>query len=200
MSQKFKESIVASASPEEQSQYKNVLYRVVTRAQDLRAMDEIYEQFFVSLRITRENNNLLMDTVQRMLTLGMQVVTVAFAIHCALMRQHDVLEAVKGTRDFIGNMLMENAATIKRHVKEIGDLYKEPIVAIEAIEKAHNDLLQAIDLVDQYKTTGIQSAEENIIKLKVLADEMHRKGSGSQAGAILSLEAGDTIKALPAGN
>jgi uncharacterized protein YaaN involved in tellurite resistance len=199
MSQKLKEAIAASTDAAEQSQYKNVLFRVVTRDQDLRAMEETYEQFFVSIKITRENNNLLMDTVQRMLTLGMNVVTVAFAIHVALMRQHDVKVAVEGTRDFIGNLLMENAATIKRHVKEIGDLYKQPIIAIESIEKAHNDLLQAIDMVDQYKTTGIQTAEENIIRLKALSEEMRIKSTGTQAGVILSLEAGDAVKALPSG-
>jgi len=196
MGQKLQDAIVNTEDDSKKAKLRNVLFRIITRDQDLRAMEEAYEQFFVSIGITRENNSLLVSTVQRMLTLGMNVITVAFAIHVALARQRDVLEAVRATRGFIGKMLESNAETIRRHVKEIGDLYKEPIIAIQSLEKAHTNLLAAIDEIDQLKTASIENAKVNIEKLKMLSDEMKRKRTGTQAGEITSLEAD---RLLPAG-
>jgi len=197
MAEKLDELIANTVDTQKQGQYKNVLFRVVTRGQDLRAMEAAYEQFFVSIKLTKENNSLLIDTSQRMLTLAMPVLSVAFAIHVALAEQGKVLDAVKATRDFIGGMLIQNATAIRDNIKETAELYKEPIIAIQSIEKAQQMLVQAIDEVDRLKTVGIQTARENIMKLKYISEEMRQKAEGN-AGTIMSLEAND-YKVLPSG-
>jgi uncharacterized protein YaaN involved in tellurite resistance len=175
-----------------------VLFKVATRAQDLRAMENIHEQFYTSIEMTRDNNDMLIATVQRMLSMGMNVVYVAFAIHAALARQSNVLEAQKGTRDFLGNMIVNNATTINSHVKEIGDLYKEPIVAMDKLEKAIGQLEQAIDATNKLKAEGIERAKENIVKIKIMTEELKNKSGQLLIDDIKSLEASETL-ALPVG-
>ncbi len=177
--------------PAKQQRLRNVLFRVSVRVQDLHAMNEVYAQFFTSITITRENNGLLIGSVDRMLSLGMNVVAVAFAIAAALAHQRDVLEAAKGTREFIGRMIVANAVTIRQHVNEIGDIYKQPVVAMEKLEKAHSELTQAIAALDQLKIQGIDAARQHTVRLREMTEELNRKSRPAQATETASLEAGD---------
>jgi len=113
-------------------------------------MEAVHIQFFVSIDLSRENNTRLGQSVERTLTLAINVVTVGLAIQVALARQRRVLEATQRTREFLGNVIVANAAAIKQHTEEIGDVYNNPVIAIDKIAQAHNDLIEAMDTVDRF--------------------------------------------------
>lgn len=192
--EKLSEAVASTTDERKRGSLQKVLFRVATRAQDLRAMENVHEQFFVSIQMTRENNDMLVATVQRMLTLGMQVVYIAFAIHAALMRQKSVLEAEKGTREFLGSMIVNNATLINSHVKEIGDLYKQPIIAMDKLETAIDQLEQSIDATNRLKAEGIEVAKTNITKVKQLTQAVRDKAGSLPETDIKSLEAGETLQ------
>jgi len=166
------------------------LFDVAIRVEDLRVMEEVHSQLFVSIEMTRQNNTRLGQAVDRTVTLATNVVTIGLAIQAALGRQAMVFEATNRTREFLGNMLVANAASIKRHTGEIGDVYKSPVIAIDKIIQAHNELLEAMDMADRLKSEGIAAARENIVKLARLANELEdRAVSLSDPGRLPSLEA-----------
>ena len=137
---------------------RNALHDVAMRVQDLRVMEEVHIQFFVSIEMTRQNNNRLGQSVERTLALGSNVVMVGLAIQSALTRQRRVMEATQRTREFLGNLIVANAASIKQHTEEIGDLYNSPVIAMDKITQAHDDLIDAMNTADRLKQEGIESA------------------------------------------
>ncbi len=157
---------------------RNSLHDVSMRVQDLRAMETVHIQFFVSIDMTRENNTRLGQSVERTLTLAINVVTVGLAIQVALARQRRVLEATQKTREFLGNVLVANAAVIKQHTEEIGDVYNNPVIAMDKIAQAHNDLIEAMDTADRLKQEGIDAARENIAELSKLSSVLQRRALG----------------------
>jgi len=157
---------------------RNSLHDVSMRVQDLRAMETVHIQFFVSIDMTRENNTRLGQSVERTLTLAINVVTVGLAIQVALARQRRVLEATQRTREFLGNVLVANAAAIKQHTEEIGDVYNNPVIAMDKIAQAHNDLIEAMDTADRVKQEGIDAARENIAELSKLSSVLQRRALG----------------------
>lgn len=157
---------------------RNALHDVSMRVQDLRTMEAVHGQFFVGIDMTRQNNTRLGQSVERTLTLATNVVMVGLAIQAALSRQKRVQEAVVRTREFLGSMIAANAGAIREHTEAIGEIYNNPVIAIEKIEQAHNDLMEAMNIADRLKQQGIESARENISRLSQLSSEMQQRSSG----------------------
>ena len=164
--------------PLEEERIRNALHDVSMRVQDLHTMDEVHTQFFVSIEMTRQNNNRLAQSVDRTLSLAMNMVMVGLAIQTALARQKKILEATQRTQEFLGNMIVANAQAIKQHTEEIGDVYNNPVVAVEKITQAHHDLIEAMEIADQLKQKGIEYARENIAKLNQLTADLQQRSRG----------------------
>jgi uncharacterized protein YaaN involved in tellurite resistance len=108
--------------PMKREKIRGALHDVAMRVQDLKTMEEVHVQYFVSIELSRQNNNRLGQAVERTITLATNIVTVGLALQAALIRQRNVAEATKRTREFLGNLIAANAAAIKTHTQEIGDL------------------------------------------------------------------------------
>lgn len=165
----LEELLQHTPDPVKRERLRGALNDVAMRVQDLRTMDEVHIQYFVSIELSRQNNNRLGQAIERTLTIATNVVTVGLAIQASLVRQRSVIEATKRTREFLGTVVTANAAAIKAHTQEIGDLYANPIIAIDKISQAHADLVESIDIVDRLRLEGITTAKENITKLAELS-------------------------------
>jgi uncharacterized protein YaaN involved in tellurite resistance len=152
----------------ERDRIQGALHDASMRVVDLRSMEEVHVQYFVSIELTRQNNNRLGQAVDRTVTLATNVVTVGLAIQAALIRQKRVMEATARTRKFIGDLIAANAASIKQHTEQIGDLYNQPVVAMDMLVQAHNDLLSALDTASHLREDGIAAARRNVEELKAL--------------------------------
>jgi len=189
--QNLEHSLERTEDPLKKERIRNVLHDVAMRVQGLRTMEEVHIQFFVSIEMTRQNNNRLSQSVEHTLALGANVVMIGLALQVALVRERAVMEANRGMREFLGNLVLANAETIKRHTVEIGDVYNNPVIAIEKITQAHNELIEAMNIADRLKQEGIVSARENIAKLSHLSAELEQRSRGmlEQATETPSIEA-----------
>ena len=175
--------------PAKREKIMGALHDVAMRVQDLRVMEEVYAQFFVGIEMTRQNNNRLGQAVERTLALGTNVITVGLAIQMALARQKRVMEATERTREFLGNMVAANAAAIKRHTEEIGNLFNNPVIAMDKITQAHDDLVAAIDTANRLREEGVAIARDNIAKLSEMSDGLQQKLTGVADSGRPALEA-----------
>jgi uncharacterized protein YaaN involved in tellurite resistance len=152
-----------------------VLHDVAMRVQDLRMMEHVFLQFFASIDLTRQNNYRLAQSIERTLSLATNVVTVGLAIQTAMSRQKRVLEATQKTQSFLGEMITSNAAAIKQQTQEIGDIYNNPLIALEKVVAAHDQLVEAMNMVEQMQKTGIEKAQKNIAQLSAMSADLHKR-------------------------
>ncbi len=176
--QRLTELVEKTPDPMKRERIRGALHDVSMRVQDLRTMEEVHVQYFVSIEMSRQNNNRLGQAVERTLTLSTNVVTVGLAIQSALIRQRSVMEATRRTREFLGTLITANASAIRTHTQEIGDLYVNPVIAIDKITQAHNDLVEALDIADRLRQEGIEAARENIARLSELSGALMQRASG----------------------
>ena len=78
----------------------------------------------------------------------------------------------------ITNAVTANATAIKQHTQEIGDLYNDPVISMEKISQAHNDLVESLEIASRLRQEGIESARENIAQIGAMTAELERKAGG----------------------
>ena len=176
--QELRDVIEHTQDPMKRSRLQNAIHDVSMRVQDLRTMDEIFLQFFISIDLTRQNNTRLGQAVERTLTLATNLVAVGLAIQTALFRQKRVIDATQKTREFLGNLIIANAATIKQYTTDIGDIYNQPAIAIEKVTKAHSEIIEALEIAIQLKQEGIDNARKNIGKLTRMSSDLQKRIGG----------------------
>ena len=180
--------LVETDDPAKEDRIQNALHVVAMRVQGLRTMEEVHVQYFVSIEMTRQNNSRLGQSVEQTLTLTTNVVTVGLAIQSALVRQKRVMEATQRTREFLGTLVAANAAAIRQHTDEIGDLYHNPVIAMDKIAEAHNDLVEALNTAGRLRQEGIEVARENIGKLTQMSGSLEHQASGLLAEAATEID------------
>ena len=67
---------------------------------------------------------------------------------------------------------------IKQHTLEVGDIYTSPVIAMEKISQAHDDLLEALQIASRLRQEGIESARVNIAELARLSAQLEEKIGG----------------------
>ncbi|MDP6715286.1 MAG: toxic anion resistance protein, partial [SAR202 cluster bacterium] len=176
--------------PQKANRSRLALQDVADRVQNLRILDEVFAQFFVGIEMTRRNNAQLGRAVERTLSVATNVVTVGLAIQTALSRQREIMEANTRTREFIGDLIVSNASAINRHTQEIGEVFKNPVIAMDKLTQAHNELVEAMETANRLRDEGFQIARENITNLRELTEDFQQRiGSVQEADSIESIEA-----------
>ena len=184
------EALLAKTSdPRKRERVQTLLFDLAMRIKDLHTMREVHEQFFVSIELTRVNNSRLSQAIDRTLTLTTSTLTVGLALQSALSNQRRVLDANRRTREFLGDLVVANAASIKQQAKEIGDAAKEPVIALEKLEQAHRDLEEAIEIAASLEVEGTAQAKANIQRLEQMTDQLSRRSTLPEPRTQESLEA-----------
>ena len=113
--------------------------------------------------------------MEQTLSVATKVVTIGLAIQAALVRERQVMEANTRVQHFIGDLIVANATAIRKHTEEIGEVYNNPVIALDKIAQAHQELIDAMDLADRLKQEGIVKARENIAELSRLSEEFQQR-------------------------
>lgn len=173
--------LARTQDPWKRERVQTAIFDVATRVQDLRTMQEVHTQFFVSIEMTRVNNSRLAQAVDRTLSMATNTLMVGLAIQTALARQKRVLQATERTRQFLGDLMAANAAAIRQHSTEIGDVYTNPVVALDKLTQAHQDLVEAMNTAARVEAEGMQAARANIEKLRQMTEELAVRSPGQPA-------------------
>lgn len=174
--------VAATTDPTLKQKLEMALHAIAMRVQDLRTMEQVNMQFFVSIDLTTNNNHLLAQAVDRTLTVTTNVITVGLAIAAALANQKRTMEATKATQEYAGNILASNAAAIRQQTTEIAQMYNSPVLALEKVQKSYDDLMAAMDEVEKVKRQGIETAKKGMAQLSDMSQSLAQK-AGLTSGA-----------------
>ena len=177
----FEAQLPQATEPAERQRLETLVHRVAMRVQDLRTMEQVNTQFFVSIDMTIQNNDHLSDAITRTVTVTRSLLTVGLAIQAALANQKKTMEAVQATQAYTADMLTANAAAIKQQTVEIGDMYKNPVLALDKVKQAYDDLMGAMDQMDEIRKAGTEQARAGISQLSEMTSQLDPKAQALRA-------------------
>ncbi|HEX7049797.1 MAG TPA: toxic anion resistance protein [Longimicrobiales bacterium] len=151
-----------STDPAEQRRLDAMVSKIATRVQDLRMMEQVFEQFYASITLTTDNNLELIDSAKRTMTVTKNLLTVGLAIQAGLQRQKQVATAVQATRETASDLLAANAAALREQSAQINEMANSPVLAMDKLRSAHEDLIAAMDEADAARKMAAEKARRNL--------------------------------------
>ena len=148
---------------------KNVIAR---RVRDLRVAQQAIAQFLISINRTADNSNILSEAIDSALFVGPLVLSNAVAIQVALSEQKNISDALGQFQSGLGSMMEQNAEMIEQQTEQIGELYNNPVVALEHLEKSYDKLMNAVSKAGEIMNTSTASARELSGQLETMSQEL----------------------------
>ena len=159
------------AQEEESVKLDSAKNKIARRIRDLEVAKQAIAQFFVSIQQTVKNNQLLSESIDSALFVGPMVLINALNIQAALAHQKKVSEALNTFQEGLGNMMEQNAAAIEEQTSNIGDLYNNPVVGLEHLQKSYDKLSSAVSKANEIMKTSTQKARETSKELDNLTQK-----------------------------
>lgn len=172
------EADVDETDAQEKQKLASVKNKAARRIRDLRTMEQAAVQFFISIDQTVATNELLSEQIDSALTVGPMVMTNALRIQAALAKQDTVKQAVQSFQEGLGDMMAQNAAAVNKAASEIGDLYNNPVIALEKMEEGFDQLMQAVNTANETMANSTIKAREASAKLAEMTAELSPVAQG----------------------
>lgn len=166
----------------------SVKNQAMRRIRDLRTMEQASVQFFISIDQTISTNSLLGEQIDSALMVGPMVMQNALRIQSSLAQQKAIGTAVKGFQDGLGDMMAQNAAAVNQAAQDIGEMYNNPVIALEKLEEGFGQLMSAIDTASETMSSSTAKARESSDRLAEMTRQLAPVAAGLHEGRISTPE------------
>jgi uncharacterized protein YaaN involved in tellurite resistance len=157
-------NLPADANP---ANLKKLLHRTHMRVQDMRIMEQVNLQFDASITVTIDNNDSLIDTIDRVIAVARPLLAITLSLSVALQKQKDIAKATQAIQESMGDMLQANAANLRQQSADIGAMANNPVLGLSKVQAAYEDVMKAMDEAETNREKGIISARETIALVSV---------------------------------
>ena len=179
--EKLEDAFAEVTEPAQRQKLQAMMHKVAMRVQDLRTMEQVNLQFFVSIDMTLQNNDALCDQIDRTVMVTQSLLTVGLAIQAALANQKQIASAVRQVQESTAAMLEANAAAIGRQTAEIGEMQNNPVIALDRVKNAYSTLVGAMDEMEKIRTAGTEKARAGIAELTRMSSALEPRVEALQA-------------------
>jgi uncharacterized protein YaaN involved in tellurite resistance len=163
---------------QEKQKFATVKNQAMRRIRDLRTMEQAYVQFFISIDQTIATNSLLDESIDSALTVGPMVMNNALRIQAALAQQETIKDAVQQFQTGLGDMMAQNAGSIEKAAQEVGDLYNNPVIALQKMEEGFDKLMNAVKIANDTMSTSTAKARETSDRLADMTAQLSPVADG----------------------
>ncbi|MCK5019758.1 MAG: toxic anion resistance protein [Candidatus Peribacteraceae bacterium] len=176
----------------DKKRFESALNKVSIRTQDMRVMEQVNNQFFISIDMTVDNNDKLADSIDRTVTVGRSLLTVGLAIQVALANQKKIAGAVQKTQEYMGDMLAANASAVRTQTQEIAEMQNNPVIAMDKLKAGYDDLMAAVEYSQGIQKAGIESAKAGIATINDMNSGMKENIDATHGSRTMALDGGAT--------
>ncbi|CCK75775.1 MAG: toxic anion resistance protein [Oleispira antarctica] len=163
---------------QEKQKFATVKNQAMRRIRDLRTMEQASVQFFISIDQTIATNSLLDESIDSALTVGPMVMNNALRIQAALAQQETIKDAVQQFQAGLGDMMAQNAGSIEKAAQEVGDLYNNPVIALQKMEEGFDKLMNAVKIANDTMSTSTAKARETSDRLADMTAQLSPVADG----------------------
>lgn len=147
-----------------------VLFAVRQRRQDLATEIAVATQGYMSLGLVLQNNDQLIQAVDRAKSTTVAALYTAVIVSEALARQKLVLDQINALRSTTSNMIEATSQQLRQQGAEINAKSTESLVEVEKLENAFDNVFATMDAIDTYRAQATDSMASTINSLQTQID------------------------------
>ncbi|GAA2968627.1 toxic anion resistance protein [Actinokineospora diospyrosa] len=129
----------------------DVLLPVRQRHQDILTQLAVSAQGHLALDLLRRNNDELIRGVERACTTTVAALRIALVVSGGLANQRAVLDEIDALRGTTDELMRVNSTLLEQHTTQIQQAAGDPAVGVATIRESFDQILRAIDAVDQFR-------------------------------------------------
>jgi uncharacterized protein YaaN involved in tellurite resistance len=185
--------IEEQAEKEQNEEIKNflleeVLFNVRNHLQDIQQTYVASQQGVAALNILIKNNKELIRGVERTKRATIPVISIGFTIATGLASQKKILDLTNDINNMTSDTMVRNSQMIKEQGASIQKQAASSTLDIEKITQSMNDLMSAIDDVENFKRNALPDMKESVNKLQELSNIIDNKISKFDSGERIEKE------------
>ena len=143
-----------------------VLFTVRQRRQDLATEIAVATQGYMSLGLVLQNNDQLIQAVDRAKSTTVAALYTAVIVSEALARQKLVLDQINALRSTTSNMIEATSQQLRQQGAEINAKSTEALVEVDKLENAFDNVFATMDAIDTYRAQATDSMASTINSLQ----------------------------------
>ena len=153
-------------APKAEAMKSQVLFTVRQRRQDLATEIAVATQGYMSLGLVLQNNDQLIQAVDRAKSTTVAALYTAVIVSEALARQKLVLDQINALRSTTSNMIEATSKQLREQGAEINAKSTEALVEVEKLENAFTNVFATMDAIDSYRSAATDSMAMTINTLQ----------------------------------
>jgi uncharacterized protein YaaN involved in tellurite resistance len=168
-------------------------FYVRQKVQDLLTQQAVSIQGYLALDMVRKNNLELIKGVDRATTTTVAALRTAVMVAQALANQKLVLDQITALNVTTSNMIESTSVLLKQNTADIHKQASEATVNIEQLQRAFNNIYDAMDMISDYKVEALDSMQQTV---NVLTDEVQK--ANTYLDRVRGETVAETVEALDA--
>lgn len=143
-----------------------ILFPIRQKSMDIYQHLAVCMQGYMSLQVIKSNNNELMRGVDRATKTTMSALRTAVMVSEALGTQKLVLDQINAVNETTNSLLEGNARMLKEQGVEIQKQATSAAISGEVLEKAFQQIFQAMDAIDSYREQALPNMQKTVASLE----------------------------------
>jgi uncharacterized protein YaaN involved in tellurite resistance len=123
----------------------------------------------------------LSDQVDRTMQVTGNLLVVALAIQSALQTQLETARATKALQEYTGELLVQNAKSVRQQTAQISEMAANPVIALEKMNAAFDELMVALDESKDRLKKSEAAARQASAQIEQRTDQLQPKVAGLRA-------------------
>lgn len=156
--------------------------RLLRDSRDLGLIYMTYQQLVLSIESQEENNELQIDTVERLMGMVGTAARAAMAIQVSLLRSKQILAVSREVKEMLENLLSSNARLTREVGVEVAQAAYDPIISIEAVKRSHDELKAALQEVASVRRKAEDTARESLQSIDKVTSELQQISFAAEGG------------------
>lgn len=168
------QALAVETDADRKTRLERALAKVMRRMQNLVVTEHAFSQFFVTMNLTMDNHENLIDGIRSMVDLTRPVLENGLALAIAQQDEERILKALAQNQEFLSDLMVQVADSAKAHGERIAQVADSPLIKIESLVKSYNTLLEAAAHVDERNKNLVEQAQKNISELSAMTETLDK--------------------------